>query len=260
MHGFCNERLPHPVGNLMTPRDLWRTLLTLVFRAEFGPELAAELAALPLRDRREKVQAWDRARPSSAAILLVPDRWAVARFKLETLQAIVGEHGAGISPAAAGVLAQEIAELEPMVEAQGSDLPHAEQRLMKVEQVLAYASVDVRDFPRPLSIEGMNGLKKLQERAIAFATRQGRVRLLLEDFERFQGHVAEADRPNVEHWLARLRDLHAGYEAVIARMREVLVGEEEFIRHGYTADPHAFDRFEPEVANFDRQYAEMRQW
>jgi hypothetical protein len=160
---------------------------------------------------------------------------------------------------------REVSELEEIVvqeqaESRRAELALfvAEERLAYVEQVLGYAGAAAHAVHRPLSVEGVTELRKLQDKAVRLITQKNRVQLLLEDFERSQERVAEADRSNVDHCLRRLRDLHQACEDVVSRMEEVLRAEEELVRQGFAADPTAFDRFAADVAVFDRQYTELR--
>lgn len=139
-------------------------------------------------------------------------------------------------------------------------LDQAWEVLWKAECVLFFVGGENPVFKRKLSIKGEERLMTLKETSVRFITQKSRVQLLLTDFERFHDQVPEVDRPDVENWLGRLRDLHLSFQGVCERVKGVMRAEEERVREGYACDPYALDELKCELEVYERELAGFRKY
>lgn len=243
----------------MTLRDLWRRIVFEALVAEFGREVASVLASLPIAVRRSKIRDWYSARPVSPALSPPVDPWEAARRKLDALSHIIREHRNSLSSAVFTAIERDAVQLEELLaEPPDTEYSKAASLLYHAECVLFFLATETQVSGRRLSIEGEEQFRVLRLQATKCMTQKSRVQLMLEDFERYHGQVLERDRPNVERWLGKLRDLHRSYEGVVDRVREVLRAEEKLVRDGYACDPKALDVFRDEVAGYERELRGFR--
>lgn len=76
----------------MALRDGWQRILIETFAPEFGFEVAAHLASLPLRERREKIREWYRALPPNPPFLALESRIITPQRQCDRLRMITVDH------------------------------------------------------------------------------------------------------------------------------------------------------------------------